>query len=156
MRAHTFAPCGQEPAREARNRLCRERDTYESPGARTWCVDNFPPRGTKIGGVSCTTMELFGSSKPAASSAETKDALKQRVAAEVAMANAQQLISKATEKCYLKCVPSPGTSFTGKEQTCTERCLERYFEAFNIVSSTYVRRVAAERQAGALATDSIA
>jgi len=87
-----------------------------------------------------------------ASSAEQKDAIKKRVSAEVAMANAQQLISKATEKCYTKCVPSPGTSLSSREQTCTERCLERYFEAFNIVSATYVRRVSAERAAGQLAT----
>lgn len=92
-----------------------------------------------------------GNKAGGSSSTEQKDALKQRVAAEVAMANAQQLISKATEKCYLKCVPSPSTSLSGKEQTCVERCLERYFEAFNIVSSTYVKRVAAERAAGALA-----
>ena len=85
--------------------------------------------------------------------AEQKEALKQRVSAEVAMANAQQLISKATDKCYTKCVPAPGSSLSSKEQTCAERCLERYFEAFNIVSATYVRRIAAERASGALATE---
>ncbi|KAL4403001.1 protein translocase subunit [Malassezia pachydermatis] len=88
--------------------------------------------------------------KKGASSAEQKDAIKQRVANEIAMANAQQLIGKATDKCYLKCVTAPGQSLSGKEQTCVERCLERYFEAFNIVSATYVRRVAAERATGAL------
>ena len=88
--------------------------------------------------------------KANASPAEQKDAVKQRIVTEVAMANAQQLISKATEKCYNKCVSYPGASLSGKEQTCLERCLDRYFEAFNIVSSTYVRRVAAERTTGAL------
>ncbi|PKI83357.1 Tim13p [Malassezia vespertilionis] len=84
-------------------------------------------------------MELFGKKPaPSASSSEQKDALKQRVATEVAMANAQQLISKATE------------NLSSKEQTCLERCLERYFETFNIVSSTYVSRIAAERTSGAL------
>lgn len=83
--------------------------------------------------------------------AEQKEALKQRVSAEVAMANAQQLISKATDKCYSKCISWPGSSLSSREQTCVERCLERYFEAFNIVSATYVKRVAAERAAGALA-----
>ncbi|WFD32245.1 protein translocase subunit [Malassezia sp. CBS 17886] len=94
---------------------------------------------------------LTGNKKTAGSSAEQKDAIKQRVGTEIAMANAQQLISKATEKCYSKCVSWPGQSLSGKEQTCVERCLERYFEAFNIVSSTYVRRVSAERAAGAMA-----
>ncbi|PWY97554.1 hypothetical protein BCV70DRAFT_202731 [Testicularia cyperi] len=72
-------------------------------------------------------------------------------ASELAMANAQQLITKATEKCYLKCVTAPSTSLSSKEQTCLTRCMERYFEAFNIVSSTYVRRVSSERAAGAVA-----
>ncbi|WFD36625.1 protein translocase subunit [Malassezia cuniculi] len=86
----------------------------------------------------------------AGSSAEQKEALKQRVTAEVAMANAQQLISKATDKCYTKCISWPGSSLSSKDQTCVERCLERYFEAFNIVSATYVKRVAAERAAGTI------
>lgn len=92
---------------------------------------------------------LTGKKQPT-SSAEQKDALKQRVVQEIAMANAQQLISKATDKCYQKCITAPGVSLSSKEQTCVERCLERYFEAFNIVSATYVRRVAAERASGAL------
>ncbi|KAJ9476475.1 Mitochondrial import inner membrane translocase subunit TIM13 [Pseudozyma hubeiensis] len=86
-----------------------------------------------------------------ATSAERKEAIKQQVSSELAMANAQQLITKATEKCYLKCIPAPGASLSGKEQTCLTRCMERYFEAFNIVSSTYVRRVGNERAAGAVA-----
>ena len=67
------------------------------------------------------------------------------------MANAQQLITKATEKCYTKCIPAPGSTLSAKEQTCLTRCMERYFEAFNIVSSTYVRRVSSERAAGNVA-----
>ncbi|KIS72272.1 protein translocase subunit TIM13 [Mycosarcoma maydis] len=86
-----------------------------------------------------------------ATSAERKEAIKQQVSSELAMANAQQLITKATEKCYSKCIPAPGASLSGKEQTCLTRCMERYFEAFNIVSSTYVRRVSNERAAGAVA-----
>ena len=67
------------------------------------------------------------------------------------MANAQQLITKATEKCYAKCIPSPSAGgLSGKEETCLTRCMERYFEAFNVVSSTYVRRVSSERAAGAV------
>ena len=94
-----------------------------------------------------------GSKSQASATNEQKEALKQRVSTEIAMANAQQLISKATDKCYTKCVPTPGSSLSSKEQTCAERCLERYFEAFNIVSATYVRRIAAERASGALATE---
>ncbi|KAN0060210.1 protein translocase subunit [Thecaphora frezii] len=82
--------------------------------------------------------------------AEKKEAIKQQVTSELAMANAQQLITKATEKCYIKCVPAPSSSLSSKEETCLSRCMERYFEAFNLVSSTYVRRVSNERAAGAV------
>ncbi|KDN35681.1 hypothetical protein K437DRAFT_260323 [Tilletiaria anomala UBC 951] len=86
---------------------------------------------------------LTGSSGGAKMSAqERKETIKAQVTNELAMANAQQLI----EKCYAKCVPSPGGSLSSKEQQCLSRCLERYFEAFNLVSSTYVRRVASERE----------
>lgn len=57
--------------------------------------------------------------------------------------------SAHSHKCYDKCVTSPSTALSGKEETCLSRCLERYFEAFNIVSSTYIRRVAAERAVAA-------
>ncbi|CAO1621318.1 unnamed protein product [Parajaminaea phylloscopi] len=80
---------------------------------------------------------------------EKKEMIKRQVSSEIAMANAQELITKSTEKCYAKCVPSPGSSLSSKEEQCLERCLQRYFEAFNIVSQSYVRRVAAERNTGA-------
>ncbi|PWN87888.1 hypothetical protein FA10DRAFT_255554 [Acaromyces ingoldii] len=83
------------------------------------------------------------------SAQEKKEAIKAQVSSEIAMANAQQLITKATEKCFAKCVTSPSTSLSSKEEKCLGSCLERYFEAFNLVSSTYVRRVADQRGAGA-------
>ncbi|UZJ53211.1 hypothetical protein CBS101457_002531 [Exobasidium rhododendri] len=76
---------------------------------------------------------------------EKKEAIKQQVSSEIAMANAQQLITKATEKCYAKCIPSPSTSLSSKEEKCLGMCLERYFEAFNLISSTYVRKVSEQR-----------
>ena len=53
-----------------------------------------------------------GSKSQASATNEQKEALKQRVSTEIAMANAQQLISKATDKCYTKCVPTPGSSLS--------------------------------------------
>lgn len=67
------------------------------------------------------------------SSSEKKEAIKAQVSNEIAMQNAQTLISNATNKCYKACVTSPSTSLSSKEETCVTRCLERYFEAFNIV-----------------------
>ncbi|TCD62893.1 protein translocase subunit [Steccherinum ochraceum] len=64
---------------------------------------------------------------------------------EMALLNAQQLINKCNEKCFQKCVTKPGTSLSGSEETCLSRCIDRYLEAFNIVSRSYTDRLK-ERQ----------
>lgn len=64
---------------------------------------------------------------------------------EVALANAQELMNKASEKCYAKCVTKPGTYLSSSEETCLSRCLDRYLEAFNIISRSYTARIASRR-----------
>ncbi|KII84453.1 hypothetical protein PLICRDRAFT_118028 [Plicaturopsis crispa FD-325 SS-3] len=75
---------------------------------------------------------------------QQRQAVIERYRAQAALQNAQTLMNKATEKCFAKCVPKPSTSLSGSEETCTLRCFERYLEAFNIVSRTYMNRVAEE------------
>ncbi|KAJ7052521.1 hypothetical protein C8F01DRAFT_1170295 [Mycena amicta] len=60
--------------------------------------------------------------------------------------NSLELMNSANERCYEACVTKPGTSLSNAEQTCLSRCLDRYMEAFNIVRSTYMARIAKERQ----------
>jgi len=67
------------------------------------------------------------------------------VRTELAVANAQELVNKAGERCYAKCVTKPGDSLSSSEQTCLTRCFERYMEAFNVVSRTYIARLGRER-----------
>ncbi|KAN0093079.1 Tim10/DDP family zinc finger domain containing protein [Tylopilus felleus] len=69
-----------------------------------------------------------------------KEALLNAIRAEINLATAQELISKTSEKCYAKCVPKPGTLLTSSEETCLARCMDRYLEAFNIVSRTLTNR----------------
>lgn len=77
--------------------------------------------------------------------AAKKDAVMNSVRQEIALANAQELMNKASDRCFLKCVTKPGTSLSSSEQTCLSRCMDRYMEAFNIVSRTYIARVSRER-----------
>ncbi|KIM39704.1 hypothetical protein M413DRAFT_446607 [Hebeloma cylindrosporum] len=77
--------------------------------------------------------------------AARKDAVMQNIRQELALANAQELMNKATEKCFSKCVTKPGSSLGSAEQTCLSRCLERYLETFNVVSRAYHTRVGKER-----------
>lgn len=72
--------------------------------------------------------------------------IKQRVKGEIAMQNAQQLMNKLNEKCYLACVTKPSSSLSSSEETCLSRCMQRYMEAYNIVSHTYQVRMSKEAQ----------
>ncbi|KAF9790264.1 Tim10/DDP family zinc finger-domain-containing protein [Thelephora terrestris] len=90
-----------------------------------------------------------------------KEAFKQSLRSELALANAQQLINTTNEKCFAKCVTKPSSSLSGSEETCLARCLDRYMEAcaliplsllffcsppaVNIVSRTYTARLVKER-----------
>ncbi|ETW82940.1 mitochondrial import inner membrane translocase, partial [Heterobasidion irregulare TC 32-1] len=77
--------------------------------------------------------------------AARKEAVMASVRNELALVNAQELMNKANEKCFAKCVTKPSTSLSGSEETCLARCLDRYMEAFNIVSRAYTSRIAKER-----------
>ncbi|EPS93612.1 hypothetical protein FOMPIDRAFT_1055815 [Fomitopsis schrenkii] len=91
---------------------------------------------------------FFGSSSsgaPAPDMASRKQAFIDTYRQEMALTNAQELMNKCNEKCYAKCVTKPGSSLSGSEQTCLSHCLQRYMEAFNIVSRTYIARVQKER-----------
>jgi len=77
--------------------------------------------------------------------AARKEAVMNSVRSEIALANAQELMNKTNEKCFLKCVTKPSTSLSSAEQTCLNRCLDRYMEAFNIVSKAYISRISKER-----------
>ncbi|KAK0547410.1 protein translocase subunit [Tilletia horrida] len=85
-----------------------------------------------------------------------KDAIKAELQSQIASENAQRLVTTATEKCYAKCVTAPSTSLSSREQTCLTRCLDQYLKAFNIVSQTYVNRLASERQAAGIGATGIA
>ncbi|KAH9941357.1 Tim10/DDP family zinc finger-domain-containing protein [Amylocystis lapponica] len=77
--------------------------------------------------------------------AARKEAVMNSVRNEIALTNAQELMNKANEKCFYKCITKPSTSLSGSEETCLSRCLDRYMQAFNIVSRTYVSRLSKER-----------
>ncbi|GBE88450.1 Tim10/DDP family zinc finger-domain-containing protein [Sparassis latifolia] len=95
---------------------------------------------------------IFGSvgssslSSPSSSDmAARKEAMMSSIRSEIALANAQELMNKTNEKCFAKCITKPSTSLSGSEETCLSNCLNRYMEAFNIVSKTYVSRLSRER-----------
>ncbi|KAG2207266.1 hypothetical protein INT46_003185 [Mucor plumbeus] len=79
-----------------------------------------------------------------------KQEVMDQVRSELALANAQELINKINEKCYLKCVPKPGARLESGEQACLSKCMDRYMESWNVVSRAYVARLQRESQGGNL------
>ncbi|PVF95296.1 hypothetical protein CPB86DRAFT_711503 [Serendipita vermifera] len=85
--------------------------------------------------------------QPIKNETQRKEAVMAQVRAEVQAANAKELLESLTDKCYMKCVTKPSTSLSSSEETCVSRCMELYFQAFNIVAKTYATRLQKERLA---------
>ncbi|EER39467.1 mitochondrial import inner membrane translocase subunit TIM13 [Histoplasma capsulatum H143] len=81
-------------------------------------------------------------------SADTKSAIISQVQQESALNNARSLIGKVNENCFEKCVPSPGSSLSSKEQMCLTACMEKYIQLWNATSRAYGARVNQEHKAG--------
>ncbi|XP_035701205.1 mitochondrial import inner membrane translocase subunit Tim13-like [Folsomia candida] len=77
-----------------------------------------------------------------------KDELMDQVKAQIAIVNAQELISKMTDKCFKKCIVKPGSSLDSGEQKCIAMCMDRYMDSWNAVSKAYANRLAKERSRG--------
>ncbi|KAI9718176.1 MAG: protein translocase subunit [Chrysothrix sp. TS-e1954] len=69
----------------------------------------------------------------------------QAVQQEAALANAKTLVDSINRSCFEKCVPSPGTSLSSKEQQCFTSCMEKYMNTWNSVSRAYVQRLQQEQ-----------
>ncbi|XP_064473039.1 mitochondrial import inner membrane translocase subunit Tim13-like [Ornithodoros turicata] len=74
-----------------------------------------------------------------------REELMDQVKQQIAVANAQELLQKMTEKCFKKCVGKPGSSLDNSEQKCISMCMDRYMDSWNLVSRSYGNRIARER-----------
>ncbi|XP_076237851.1 mitochondrial import inner membrane translocase subunit Tim13-B [Calliopsis andreniformis] len=74
-----------------------------------------------------------------------KDELMDQIKYQIAIANTQELLTKMTEKCFKKCINKPGTSLDSSEQKCVAMCMDRYMDAFNLVTKAYTERLHRER-----------
>jgi len=86
----------------------------------------------------------FGGAGSGGASAN-KDEIMDQVKQQIAVVNAQELLTKMTQKCFNKCVTKPGSSLDSGEQKCVAMCMDRYMDAWNLVSRSYGNRLARER-----------
>jgi import inner membrane translocase subunit TIM13 len=73
-----------------------------------------------------------------------KEAVMRQVLTESNVANARVLLEKLQENCFEKCVPKPGKSLSGGEETCVKTCMEKYMAAWNQVNQAYIARIRQE------------
>ncbi|KAJ1505132.1 hypothetical protein HMI55_001730 [Coelomomyces lativittatus] len=52
--------------------------------------------------------------------------------------------NKVSEACFTKCISKPGTKLDSSDETCLSKCMDRYLEAWDIVSKAYVSRIQKE------------
>lgn len=89
----------------------------------------------------------FSSSSPMGGkmgSAE-KEQMMDQLKSQLAIANAQELLQKMSDKCFKKCIGKPGTSLDNSEQKCLALCMDRYMDAWNTVFRAYSGRLQKER-----------
>ncbi|KXL50120.1 hypothetical protein M433DRAFT_141377 [Acidomyces richmondensis BFW] len=73
--------------------------------------------------------------------ADPKQQIMDQVRQQAALANARALVEKVNEHCFERCVPKPGPSFSSTESTCYTACMEKYMQAWNVVSRQYLGHV---------------
>ncbi|XP_004207235.1 mitochondrial import inner membrane translocase subunit Tim13-B [Hydra vulgaris] len=96
--------------------------------------------GSSIGSSSLGSGFGVSSSNKSSNNSAIMENLRQQIA----VANAQELISKMSDKCFQKCVSKPGVSLDNSEQKCVAMCMDRYMDAWNLVSQTYTSRLSQE------------
>ncbi|KAJ9592693.1 hypothetical protein L9F63_015637 [Diploptera punctata] len=74
-----------------------------------------------------------------------REEIMEQVKQQIAVANAQELLTKMTEKCFKKCINKPGTTLDSSEQKCIAMCMDRYMDAWNLVSKAYSSRIQREK-----------
>ncbi|KAL8825062.1 MAG: hypothetical protein Q9170_007943 [Blastenia crenularia] len=75
------------------------------------------------------------------SPSDAKSQIMDQIRQEAALNNARALINKLNNHCFDKCIPSPGTSLSKREDVCLSACMEKYMATWNTVSRTYIAQI---------------
>lgn len=64
--------------------------------------------------------------------------LKEQVKQELAIANATELVNKASDNCFEQCLIPP---YSSNNNGCVDDCLAKYLRSWNVVSKAYIARI---------------
>ncbi|KAI3381989.1 hypothetical protein SNEBB_008060 [Seison nebaliae] len=73
-------------------------------------------------------------------STNDRDKILTNVKQQLAMAQAQELLQKISDKCFSACITKPSTSLSRYEETCLGNCMDRYMESWRIVSKSFMAK----------------
>ncbi|XP_030228371.1 mitochondrial import inner membrane translocase subunit Tim13 [Gadus morhua] len=92
-------------------------------------------------------MEGYGSdfSSGGAGGKMDSGAIMEQVKVQIAVANAQELLQRMTDKCFKSVIGKPGSNLDNSEQKCIAMCMDRYMDCWNTVSRAYNSRLQKER-----------
>lgn len=65
----------------------------------------------------------------------------EKVKAEMAVAQVQELMQKTVKHCFKTCVGRSGSSLSSSEQRCISNCVDRYFDSMAVVSEAYLNKL---------------
>lgn len=86
---------------------------------------------------------------------DPKSQIMDQIRQEAAVNNARALITKLNAHCFEKCIPSPGTSLSKREEGCLSACMEKYMATWNVVSRTYIAQVQKSAGGGGVGLDTM-
>ena len=112
-------------------------------------------------GSSPTSVADTAAVDPANMTSGQREALMDNVKQQIAIANAQELIQRLSDKCVRKCLQKPGQSLDKYEkvvciefdndkflQQCLSNCMDRFMESWTNVSTAYQQRLHQESSMG--------
>ncbi|ERF71878.1 hypothetical protein EPUS_01793 [Endocarpon pusillum Z07020] len=108
---------------------------------------SFPslPNPFSSSSSSSSSTQSNTTSPSSAESTALKNQIMQTLQTEGNVQNAKYLIQKVNENCFNHCIPADAsTSLTRSESTCLSACMEKYIEAWNTTSRTYIARISRE------------
>mmetsp|Transcript_23550 Transcript_23550/g.19776 ORF Transcript_23550/g.19776 Transcript_23550/m.19776 type:complete len:82 (+) Transcript_23550:1-246(+) len=68
----------------------------------------------------------------------TKEEIIQQVKQEYDANMMQEVYNQITAKCFQKCIGKPGDKLDKEEQKCLAKCVDRYIDSREVVTSTMV------------------
>jgi len=86
----------------------------------------------------------FKSPSGSVSGQPSKEQVMAQVKQQIAVAQAQELLTEMSDKCFKKCVYSPSSALSSSEQKCLDNCSGRFMEVFNLINTTYMKRLGQE------------